>query len=52
LKQLLSTEELKEWLSKHADLLNDPTAKVIFVTNMSRKENGTWNDLAGIEGYK
>jgi hypothetical protein len=46
---LQSTAALKKWFEKHHPLLKDPSAKVIFVTNMSREENGSWNGYAGID---
>ena len=53
LVQLLSTQELKQWLkTKGQYLLKDSTAKVIFITNMSRKEGDEFNPIAGIEGLK
>ncbi len=36
--QLLSTQDLANWLQKYKSLLEDPTAKIIFITNMTRKE--------------
>jgi len=52
LVQLLSTAELAEWLQKYKNLFTDPTATLIFITNMSRKEGNAWNDIAGIEGLR
>ena len=42
--------ELKKWLKRHGDLLVDETANVVFVTNMTRREEKDWNGYAGIEG--
>lgn len=50
--QLLSTEELRKWLEKNKGLFTDPTANLIFITNMTRKEGNALNGLAGIEGLR
>lgn len=38
LVQLLSTQELIDWLKKNANLFHDPTANLIFISDMTRKE--------------
>jgi len=50
LVQILSTAELKGWLKQNNFLFQDKTANLIFITNMSRVENGKFNEYAGIEG--
>ena len=50
LVQLVSTEELAQWLKKNKYLFNEPTANLIFISNMTRKEGNTWNEIAGIQG--
>lgn len=52
MKQLLSTAELEEWLINYKDLLSDPEIKVSMITNMTRKEGGKLNEIAGVEGIK
>ena len=48
--QILSTAELKLWLKQNHYLFQDKTANLIFITNMTRVENGKLNEYAGIEG--
>lgn len=49
---LLSTQELVNWMKKNQFLFEDKSVNFIFVTNMSRNENGKFNELAGIEGLR
>jgi hypothetical protein len=37
-EQLKSTADLRQWLARHKKLFSDQSANVIFVTNMTRKE--------------
>ena len=50
--QLLSTEELKNWLNNNKTLLKDKTAEFVMVTNMTRVEKGVKNEEAGVEAIK
>jgi hypothetical protein len=50
--QLLSTQDLVNWLNNHKELLVDPTVRIIFITNMTRLEGPKKdipNGIAGIE---
>lgn len=51
-EQLQSTAELSRWLNRHARLFTDASANVLFVTNMTRKEEKGLNEQAGIEGVR
>lgn len=46
--QIFSTAELKTWLMRNEFLFKDKTANLIFITNMTRVENGFYNEYAGI----
>ena len=51
-EQLKSTYELEGWIGRHKDLFNDKSANLIFITNMTRQENNSVNEYAGIDAAK
>lgn len=46
--QLLSTQQLKKWLSENKNIINDPLVETVMITNMTRIEKGVKVEKAGV----
>ena len=50
--QLLSTQELENWLVRHKKTLMDPLVNISMITNMTRMEGEVKNEYAGVDAVK
>ena len=50
--QLLSTKELEKWFDDHQKVLHDPITRISVISNMTRFEDGTKNEFAGVDAIK
>jgi hypothetical protein len=50
--QLMSTEELADWLKSSAKIVADLSIDMVMITNMTRVEKGAKKEEAGVEAIK
>lgn len=50
--QLLSTQELEDWLARHQKTIMDPSTSISAISNMTRIEGQTKNEYAGVDAVK